>query len=168
MNQGNEADNLNADNYENTRLPQGINVLTILTFIGCGLVGLVAACLSALNDFILKYIDDKLTSGAYHTAKEVAAAEKTKASIELTQQHIIPLVSVGLIGVALCVVGALWMRKLRKDGFWLYIAGELAPVIVYGFIMGIDEFKSTGGILRILIPVIFVALYASQRKYLTK
>ena len=132
MNQDNDAYNLNADDSENTKLPQGLNVLTILTFIGCGLVGLFTLCAPMINDFFLKYLDKQLASGKDFSASELAKIEKGKDAIELAQQHMIPLMTTGLIGVALCLVGALWMRKLRKDGFWLYVSGEITPVIRSG------------------------------------
>lgn len=168
MNQGNDADNLDTDNYEKAKLPQGLNVLTILTFIGCGLVGLFALCAPVVNDYFLKYLNDQLASGKDFTANQLAKLEKGKEAIELAQQHMIPLMTVGLIGVALCLVGALWMRKLRKDGFWLYVAGELTPMISIAFIMGFDYYKSVGNIIGAAIPVVFVVLYSFQRKYLTK
>ena len=37
MEQDNEAANLlSSNNYEKAKLPTGLNVLTILTFVGCG------------------------------------------------------------------------------------------------------------------------------------
>jgi hypothetical protein len=168
MNQGNEAENLNSDNYEKSALPQGLNVLTILTFIGCGLLGLLTMCAPLINDFFLKLLDKQLNSGKDLTAEQITKIEKGKAAIDLAQQHLIPLMVVGIIGIVLCLIGALWMRKLKKDGFWLYLAGELAPLVAFAFIMGADGFSGIGGILKIAIPVVFVALYASQRKYLTR
>jgi len=168
MNQGNDADNLNADSFEQAKLPQGLNVLTILTFIWCGILTLLTFCAPMINDFFLEYLNKQLTSGKDLTAKEIAKIEKSKEAIELAQQHMVPLLAVGLIGVALCFVGALWMRKLKKDGFWLYVAGELAPVIALGFIMGFEYYQSVGNLVGALIPVLFVILYSFQRKYLTR
>lgn len=163
MNQENQA-----GNSERAKLPSGINVLTILTFIGCGLAGLVTLCLPLINDFVLKYLDKAASSGKDFSAREIAQFEQSRAQIELTQQHMIPLMTIGLIGVALSLVGAIWMRKLKKDGFWLYVVGELAPVIGAAIILGFDQYKSVGNIIGVLVPITFVILYSFQRKYLTK
>ncbi len=168
MNQDNTDSNLpGQEDPTKGKLPAGINVLTILTFIGCGVGALFTMFMSAINDFFLKYIDKALNSGKDFSAKELADMEKGKASIELVQQHIIPLTVVGAIGIILCVLGALWMRKLKKDGYWLYIAGELAPVIGSVVIMGTGQYNSIGSIVGgFLIPVVFVVLYTFQRKHL--
>jgi hypothetical protein len=169
MNPDNDTSNLlNTDNYEKAKLPTGLNVLTILTFIGCGVFGLLTMCTPLINDFFLKYLNKQLASGRDFTAKELASLEKGKEAIALTQQHLIPLMTIGMIGIALCLVGALWMRKLKKDGFWLYTAGELAPVIGGAIILGFEQYKSIGSLFQIIIPIVWVLLYAFQRKYLTK
>lgn len=170
MNQdNNEANNLlTAENYERTKLPGGLNVLTILTFIGCGVFGLITLCTPLINDFMLEYINKQLASGKDFSARDITSMEEGKAAIELTQQNLIPLMVVGMIGIILCFVGALWMRKYKKDGFWLYVAGEIAPVIAVAFILGFDQYKSVGNIIGLIVPVVFVILYSFQRKYLTK
>jgi len=168
MNQGNEADNLNADSYEKPKLPQGLNILTILTFIACGFWGLVTLCMPLLYDFLLKLMNDQLGPGKDLTAKKIAEIEKGKASIELMQQNAIPLLAIGMIGLILCFIGALWMRKLKKDGFWLYVAGQLVPIIGGVVILGTDQYQSVGSLLGLLIPIVFIVLYAFQRKYLVK
>ena len=170
MNQdSNETGNLlNDQNYERTKLPTGLNVLTILTFIGCGVFGLITLCTPLINDFMLKYLNKELTSGKDFSAKDIVRMEEGKAAIELTQQNLIPLMVIGMIGIILCFVGALWMRKYKKDGFWLYVAGEIAPVIAVAFILGFDQYKSVGSLLGVIVPVVFVILYSFQRKYLTQ
>ena len=168
MNNDNDRDSLHVDNPENAKLPQGLNVLTILTFIGSGILTLFTVCAPWINDFFLKYLDKELTSGKDHTAKEIAKLEQGKAAIELAKENMIPLMVVGLIAVTLCFIGALWMRKLKKDGFWLYVAGELAPLIAMAFIMGFEYYKSVGNMIGAIIPVVFVILYSFQRKYLIR
>ncbi|MEI9957274.1 MAG: hypothetical protein WDM90_13455 [Ferruginibacter sp.] len=48
----------------------------------------------------------------------------------------IPLIAIGIAGVILSFVGALWMRKFKKDGYWMYVAGELAPVLGSFLVIG--------------------------------
>lgn len=81
----------------------------------------------------------------------------------------IPMMIVGLVCIILCLVGALWMRKLKKDGYWIYVAGELAPILAGLFIMGTAQYTSIWSVLfGVGIPATFVVLYTLQRKHLTK
>lgn len=149
------------------KLPSGINILTILTFIGCGIGLLFVLFTPVLNKFFLGMMEKAKSSGAELTTKQLTDIEKGQAVIELTQANMIPLMVIGLLGIALCLVGALWMRKLKKDGFWIYVGGELLPVIGSFIILGTAQFTGVTSILMgIGLPLLFVILYAMQRKYL--
>ncbi|MBC7889730.1 MAG: hypothetical protein H7Z13_17785 [Ferruginibacter sp.] len=151
------------------KLPSGINVLTILTFIGSGL-GLVFVLLTpVINKFFLGLMEKARSSGKEFTAKELEEMEKGKSLIELSQANLVPLMIIGLLSIILCIVGAIWMRKLKKDGFWIYTGGELFPLIGNFILLGTAQFTGVVSvILGVGIPVIFVILYAMQRKYLVK
>ena len=112
-------------------------------------------------------MDKAASSGQDFTPKQQADMEKGRAAIELATQHMVPIMIMGLAGVTLCFVGALWMRKLKKDGYWLYVAGELAPLIASYFILGTSQYTSVWSVVfAVGIPSIFVILYTTQRKYL--
>jgi hypothetical protein len=150
-----------------TKLPSGINVLTILTFIGCGIGLLFVLLTPVLNKFFLGMMEKAKSSGAELTTKQLTDIEKGQAVIELTQANMVPLMIIGLLGIVLCLIGALWMRKLKKDGFWIYVGGELLPVIGSFIILGTAQFTGVTSILMgIGLPLLFVILYAMQRKYL--
>jgi hypothetical protein len=149
------------------KLPTGLNVLTILTFIACGIFGLVTLFTPAILKFSLSMMEKAASSGAELSTKQLADMEKSKAAIELSKQHMIPMMIVGLVCITLCFVGALWMRKLKKDGYWIYVAGELAPILAGLVIMGIAQYTSIWSVLfGVGIPVVFVILYTLQRKHL--
>lgn len=151
------------------KLPTGLNILTILTFIGCAVFGLLSLFMPAINKWMLGFMDKATSSGQELTAKQLEDIEKGRAAIELAMQNMIPLMIIGLVGIILCFVGALWMRKLKKDGYWMYVAGELAPVIGSFFIIGTAQYTSAWSIVfGIGIPVVFVILYTMQRKHLVK
>jgi hypothetical protein len=163
------ADVLNYDESGKPKLPSGLNVLTILTFIGCGVFGLLTLLMPMINKWMLGFMDKAVESGGELSAKELADIEKGRAAIELSQQNMIPLMAIGMIGIILCFVGALWMRKLKKDGYWMYVAGELAPVIGSVIIMGTGQYTSIWSIIiGAGVPVLFVILYTLQRKYLVR
>lgn len=165
MNQENTADVLN--NGESKKLPSGLNVLTILTFIGCGIGALYVLCLPMLNKFLLNMMDEATKSGKEIPASRLAEMEKGREAIALANQNMIPIIAISLVGIILCFIGALWMRKYKKDGYWLYVAGELAPLVAMYFVMGTVQYSSIWSyIFGIGIPVLFVILYSMQRKHL--
>ena len=148
------------------KLPSGINVLTILTFIGCGIGLIFTACLPMFYKFSLKWMD-KATANEDISAKDLAEIEHGQNAIEMAQANIVPLMIIGLIGIFLCTLGAIWMRKLKKDGYWLYIAGEILPVIGGLIILGTSQYTNVASVLiGVGIPLVFVSLYTMQRKFL--
>jgi hypothetical protein len=146
-----------------------LNVLTILTFIGCSIFGLLTLCTPLLNKFLLSVMDKAANSGQDIPASKLAEMEKGRAALEMASQNMIPLMAIGMAGIILCFIGALWMRKFKKDGYWMYVAGELAPLLGSFFIMGTSQYT---GIVSLLIglgiPILFVVLYTTQKKYLTR
>ena len=148
------------------KLPGSLNVLTILTFIGCafGLLWTAAA------PFFFKFFGgmmEKAASNPDVTAKQLEEMQKGRASMEIMQANIVPIVITGLAGIILCFVGALWMRKLKKDGYWLYLGGQILPLAAGLIILGTSQIT---GVMSVLlgygIPVLFIVLYTLQRKYL--
>jgi hypothetical protein len=169
MNEETTKDLLTYDEQGKAKLPSGLNVLTILTFIGCGVLGLMTLLAPVIYKFSLSMMEKATSSGQDLSAKDLAEMEKGKAAIELAQTHMVPIIAIGMVGIILCFVGALWMRKLKKDGYWIYVAGELAPLLGSVLIMGTAQFTGIGSVLMAVgIPVLFVILYTMQRKYLTK
>ena len=167
MNQEHTADLLLNEEQAKPTLPSGLNVLTILTFIGCAFSGLFLIFSGFIYKLLLKFMDKAIEADKEMSIKKLAEMQKAKDSIELGLVNLIPMMVIGLAGVALCFMGALWMRKLKKEGFWLYVAGEIVPVILGFVIMGTAQ---TNGVMSIVIglglPVVFVVLYAAHRKYL--
>ncbi len=161
------TDVLNFDQNAKPKLPQGLNVLTILTFIGCAIFGLLTLLMPMIYKFMLGLMDKAASAGDELSAKEVAEMEKGRAVIELGQQNMVPLIAIGMIGIILCFVGALWMRKLKKDGYWMYVAGQVIPIAGSFFIMGTKQYTGVGSVLMaIVFPLLFVILYTMQRKHL--
>ena len=150
-------------------IPSGINTLTILTFIGSGLSLVFVGLTPFLNKLFLGFMDKARSSGTELTAKQMADMEKGKAVLELTSSNMIPLMAIGVVSIALCILGAVWMRKLKKDGFWIYVGGELLPVVGNFILLGTDQFTGVTSILMaVALPLLFVALYFRQMKYLVK
>lgn len=167
MSQDTTSDVLNFDEQTKPKLPQALNVLTILTFIGCAIFGILTLLMPMINKFMLGFMDKAASKSDELSEKDLADIEKGRAAIELSQQNMIPLITIGMIGIILCFVGALWMRKLKKDGYWMYVAGQVLPLAGGLFIMGTKQYTGIGSvIISIGVPLVFIILYTMQRKHL--
>ncbi len=159
---------MNQENFtEEKKLPTGLNVLTILTFIGCALelYNTVSGFLSgkkALEE--MEKAQEKLAEGP-SWAKNLAGPEVQEMMTKAYENRI-PLLVIGLMAVALCFYGALQMRKLKKEGYVLWLIGELLPYISSAIFMPV--FFKTMYAYFAIIPVLFIILYTVHRKYLVK
>lgn len=154
------------EEYSEKKLPAGLNVLTILTFIGSAyeLYSTVSNFLkgrAALDEF--EKNQDKLAD-APAWAKKFASPEVHDLMVKSLENRI-PLMIMGLVGVALCVYGAIEMRKLKKQGYILWLSGEILPYLSLIIFTGGLFFK-TFLVYFMIIPVIFILLYTIQRKHL--
>ena len=82
-----------------------------------------------------------------------------------TMENKVPVLILTLLGVGLCFYGALEMRKLKKQGFTLWVAGEFLPIIAMFFFIGSGMFSGFA-LFAYLFPVIFLILYAVNKKHL--
>ncbi len=166
MNQDTTKDVLNYDEQNVPKLTTGLNVLTILTFIGCAY-----ELYSTVNNFISgrKVLEDfeksqEKLADAPAWAKKFASPEVHELMVKSLDNKV-PLFIIGLVSIALCVYGAIEMRKLKKQGFTFWLIGEILPYIgVVIFIGGV--FFKTFLVYFTIVPVIFILLYFFQRKNL--
>ena len=169
MTQETTPDVLNFDENQKSKLPSGLNVLTILTFIGCVVFGILTLLTPVIYNFMTGFMDKAVNSGNELSDKQLADIEKGRAVMELSHQNMIPLMTIGMAGIILCFVGALWMRKYKKDGYWMYVAGEIIPVIASFLLLGTAQYTGVFSVIIGLgLPLLFVFLYTMQRKYLIK
>jgi hypothetical protein len=149
-------------------LPGMLNVLTILTFIGCGL-----AYLSACYSFLTNNDPDKQIQKLNEAREKIGdsgfGAKMIDSSIDMVQKsydnRYLLLIS-GLVFTTLCLIGAMQMRKLKKTGYYYYLVGELAPIVLMAGLFGSSFFGAFALLFATLISVIFVILYSTQLKYL--
>lgn len=164
-----EKDMLNSGDFTTSnKLPGSINVLTILTFIGCAL-GLIGAFYSyATADKTYKDMKELVNSGKLNDApgwaKGMISAD-TLPMYEKLADNKMPIMILGIVGIALCFVGAMQMRKLKKQGYLLYVVGEILPIISTFIFVGAMAFKGFG-LLVTIVPIVFILLYTVNRKYL--
>jgi hypothetical protein len=167
MDQQTDNDLLQFTDDTSGKASASINVLTILTFIGCGLQLIFTFLTRFFLNFAVKMMDnpdlaDKLTT------REKDKMLQAKEAMRLYDQNYIPLIIIALVGIALCFVGAMQMRKLKKQGFYIYALGEFSPIIASAVLMGIAVQMNSpvSAAIGLVIPVLFTILYAMQLKHM--
>lgn len=155
------------DGMEQPKMPSGLNVLTILTFIGSGFAIISLPLMKWAMSFGMKAMEKNPEMMDKMSAKELEDFNKGKAAMDLINANYTILLAVIVLGAILCIYGAIRMRKLKKEGFYIYLAGQVFPVIAATFIMGFaNQFNGIGSyIMNIGIPALFIFLYA---RYLSK
>jgi hypothetical protein len=165
LNQAKDA--LNLEDKDMKKLPQGLNVLTILTYIGCALYAISA---------IWNYISISATYKTYEATMESLKTDNNAVNsilsganemVKKTYDNRMMILIFALAGVALCFYGAMQMRNLKKQGYLIYVVGEILPIISFAVFVGFGNLF--GGITMIfytLIAAVFIILYTLQRKNL--
>lgn len=151
---------------EPKKMPDMINVLSILTFIWSGIIILFSLwnfIKAKANYDAASTIDVDKMPGFFKKMMGSDYMEKARIAYE----NRIPIMLLGLIGCVLCIYGAMQMRQLKKNGFYIYVLGEIAVPIVTGVIFwGVSSLTGFGSMLGLCIYVLFIVLYATQLKYL--
>ncbi len=159
----NPKDYLQPNAYANDNFPQGIKVLCILTYVGSGLQILS----SVFNYFMIAYSVKQLESmkdmEKQPALKGMSSFFKWSAESTLKQyEHRSVLLVVSVVCAALCIYGAMQMRKLKKQGFIIYSIAEFAFPLVTTLLVGF-----VSGVFGLFVAILFVILYATQRKHLS-
>ncbi|HTI11947.1 MAG TPA: hypothetical protein VL832_25410 [Puia sp.] len=150
------------------KLPDMLNVLTILTFIGCG-IGCISSVYSYFNaqksyDDIVK-LQDNLDS-APEFVKKLAGPKMVEIARNSLENRL-PILLLAMVGYVLCLYGAIKMRAWKKEGFPVYVLGEILPVVAGFIFIGAGMFNGFAVIGALIFPAAFIIMYASQRKYLS-
>ena len=164
-------DFLNNDEEVRPEISSGLKILTVLTFIGCAL----QFCAAIWNYFNIeksyKQIDRIVAEMKSDNMPAMAKSmmgdpEQFLKLITKSYENRIPLLAMGLVAVGLCFYGALQMRKLKKQGFIFYTIGELFPLLAQFLFIGAFSFSGMFFYLGTGISLLFILLYAMQRKHL--
>ena len=153
---------------EPRKLPDMLNVLTILTFIGSGIIILMDIWYFAAA----KKIYDMTMTGLEHADQAPSFLRGLQGSdpagvAQRTFDNRVPIVLLGIVACLLCIVGAVGMRKLKKTGFYIYLIGEVLPPFISLIFVGTAAFSGPLAVISAtLFIALFVILYATQLKYL--
>jgi hypothetical protein len=163
-------DALNLEDKDMKKLPQGLNVLTILTYIGCAL-----GAIGAIWNFISISASYKAYEQLNNTMNELKTDNSAVNSIlsgaaetvKKTYDNRMMILIFALVGVALCFYGAMQMRNLKKQGYLIYVVGEILPIISFAIFVGFGNlFGGIAMIFSTLVAAVFIILYTLQRKNL--
>jgi hypothetical protein len=145
----------------NKGLPTFLKVLCILSYIGIG-IGLIGGLINIVNH---KNELAKLES-------QIEQLETIGFSYDLYEKTVKYgqlLNIIGLITNVGCLLGVIWMWKLKRKGFYVYTLFELTPVFLTLIFYG-SSFGAFGPIifmLSFLFPVAFVIMYATNLKHMS-
>jgi hypothetical protein len=164
-----ELNDLNDSFAETTgvqKVPTGINVLTILTFIGSGIQILSSLWQFSQGKKSVEQLEAMQENGQLDQVPSFMKGMVGPEALEMarkTYTYRFPLLVVALLSAGLCIYGALQMRQLKKQGFYIYTIGEVLPVIITLILVGMG----TGTLIfSLVIVALFIGLYAGQLKHM--
>ncbi len=156
---------------DQNKLPSGLNILTILTFIGSGFVILFSAITPWVIKLMKGFMEKAMTgdAAANLTPKQIEDMRKGNEMYDLILKNANITIPVTIVCAIASIVAAVMMRKRKKDGLTVYIAAEILPLIVSIILMGTAQFTGVMSyVIAIGLPLIFIVLYIMQKKHLTK
>ncbi len=161
-------DHLNLENKDMQSLPQMLNVLTILTYIGSGLGILggiynfftICTSVAAMENLG----DMSETSGLGKTMGNFVEGAMMLAQKQCDNKLIILIAT--LVGCGLTIYAAMLMRNRKKQGFNIYVVGELLLPVLSIVLLGSGAMSGMLLMTGLLFPIIFIILYFTQRKNL--
>lgn len=160
-------DQLNLEEKDLKTLPQTLNVLTILTYVGSALQ-LIGGIVNYFTIASSYKVYEGLSSNNYTIADSPLSGVINAASSTIKKQYenrgLILLFAV--LGAVACFYGALQMRQRKMQGYNIYVAGEIIPPVVNLILIGMGGLGFLGAF-GLVVPIIFIVLYSLQRKHLT-
>lgn len=152
---------------EPRKLPEMLNVLTILTFIGSaiGILTNIYYLAAAQRIYAASMANQEKIESAPAIIRNMQGPDPVGV-IQRTFDNRIPIGLLGIVATVLCIVGAAQMRKLKKTGFYIYLIGEVLPIIVTYIFIGTAALTGLRLIFSVLFIAVFLILYTSQVKYL--
>jgi len=153
--------------------PTFITVLCILTFLGSGL-GLISsgikygtATTQAAQMSLTKEKIDSDLNRKDNNSGGARFARKMAGNLSISAESIRKSALADILAGILCLAGALMMWKLRKTGFYLYVAGTLIGVISPFIILGAANFIAIiSSVATGFIGIAFVIMYGVNLKYM--
>jgi hypothetical protein len=109
-----------------------------------------------------------INSGKYDQMPSILKKMMSPEALEVarkTYENRVPITLIGLISLVLCLVGAIQMRSLKKQGYYLYLIGELLPFVGSLIFVGVAALSGFA-LIAVVFALVFILLYTGQRKHL--
>ena len=154
--------------------PDFLTVICILTFIGSGF-GIINNVTNYLNADVLtemgkQAIDqnrEKVDSESSGEGKKLADQMMSGASAMMDKKKLKQNYLLTVLSNIMTLAGALLMFRLRKSGYWLYVAGIVVLVATPLVIFGTGNLLSMSiTMLFAAIGILFIILYSLQLRHL--
>lgn len=167
------------DNYnsgfpgEKTETPPMLKTLTVLSIIG-SILQIASACSGfffskkAYEMTKMGEADISNTQNPSWLKNIMGNPAENIEKARLAMENRVPLLILGLLAAGLCLYGVLQMRKLNKQGFTIYVIGQILPFITLAIFIGSIAMKGFGFYFEVFFALLFITLYLTQKKYLTK
>jgi uncharacterized BrkB/YihY/UPF0761 family membrane protein len=153
---------------ETTKPSSTLNVLTILSIIG-SVISLIFSVVGYLfAETALEQKQKMIASGQVNELPSFVKSQYNQEAMRLAENMVdnkLPILIIGLVSVILCFYGVMEMRKLKKQGYIIWLIGELLPLISTYLFIGIATFYGLG-LLGIIVPVVFIILFTIYQKEL--
>lgn len=135
-----------------SRRPAFLTVLCILTWIGCALViGVFGYGYLSLAPMLNEWAGDIPNELSWMLWNMI----------------------VSCIGALVCLLGSIVMWNFRRWGFYVYLVGQVVPIVMTTYVMMIVNSGMKAGASEllmiavwVLIPIGFIVMYALHLKYL--
>jgi hypothetical protein len=140
--------------------PAFLTVLCILTFVGAGL-GLIWA--------FFGWIWVSAAEGLMDAFSTVNSPNPEDNEAYRWMHWLKFLMIAYLVGNALCITGAIIMMFMRKIGFYLYLLGQVIPLIIIVIMLGGNLTEPGSQIwlfMALIFPAGFIVMYGLNFKYL--
>jgi hypothetical protein len=150
------------------KLTSMLNVLTILTFIGCGFA-YVSGIYNLLYGKNPQQDLEELDRQREKLGDNPLVNNIVDSGVEFAQkswEHRYELLICTFVFTTFCLVGALMMRRMKRTGFYIYLVGEIAPIVVTGLLIGFSLVGDITAVLSAVVALVFIILYATQLKYM--
>ena len=154
--------------FDKPKLTKTLNILTILTIIGSAIFLISVLLMPTCTGFSKKMMAKAAESGQQMSPKDMEKIREANAQLEIVEKNMVPYIAITVLGAGLCLFGAVMMRKLKKDGYWLYIAGQVLPWVGNILVLGVAYFtgQMMNTLFMLMITLLFIVLYTTQRKNL--
>lgn len=161
-------DNPFQENHLENKPSSLLSTSTILSIVGSS-IAMISAVTAYVNaeanyDKIQKMVNDKGIAKAPEFVKTFFNEDALLMAQKAVEDKV-PILIISLIAAALCLFGAVMMRKLKKDGLKLWMTGEILPIVSNLVFLGAASMSGIA-LINLLFPLIFFSIYMVCRKEL--